>query len=161
MKENLKLEETQSQEQLSPDVEPRWPAALALLAVGGLYVALPDNLAVIPPWYLVLLISALLLPTIVAYRSGRHHLNQVLFYIVIGIITAATIGSLALLVKALPAHTETPEELLWSAAALWITNILVFALWYWRLDAGGPNRRDKRFEHTKGAFLFPQMTMSK
>jgi hypothetical protein len=40
-----------------------------------------------------------------------------------------------------------------------LTNILVFALWYWRLDAGGPLRRDSRVGHPDGAFLFPQMTM--
>jgi len=50
---------------------------------------------------------------------------------------------------------------LFSAASLWLTNILVFALWYWRLDAGGPHKRDERPGHTEGAFLFPQMTMSK
>jgi uncharacterized membrane protein len=64
------------------------------------------------------------------------------------------------LIIALPKHTESPEELLASAAALWATNILVFALWYWRLDAGGPHSRDRRQEHTDGAFLFPQMTLS-
>jgi hypothetical protein len=42
----------------------------------------------------------------------------------------------------------------------WFTNIQVFALWYWRLDAGGPHRRDSRAGHPEGAFLFPQMTMS-
>jgi hypothetical protein len=85
----------------------------------------------------------------------------VLGYLISGIITVAMIGSLILLVRALPTKRETPEELLSSAAALWVTNILVFALWYWRLDAGGPNRRDKQYEHTHGAFLFPQMTMTK
>jgi uncharacterized membrane protein len=43
---------------------------------------------------------------------------------------------------------------------MWITNILVFALWYWRLDAGGPHKRDTRAGHPDGAILFPQMTMS-
>ncbi|HXV99195.1 MAG TPA: hypothetical protein VEC93_12300, partial [Anaerolineae bacterium] len=97
----------------------------------------------------------------IAHRRGRHNLNQILGYIVSGVITVAMIGSLALLIRALPDLKETSGELLQSAASLWITNILVFALWYWRLDAGGPNRRDQRFEHTEGAFLFPQMTMSK
>ena len=44
-----------------------------------------------------------------------------------------------------------------SATLLWVTNILVFAIWYWRLDAGGPHYRDVRGEHTTGAFFFPQM----
>jgi uncharacterized membrane protein len=57
----------------------------------------------------------------------------------------------------LPTHEETPVELLGSAASLWLTKILVFALWYWRLDAGGPNRREQWVGHPDGAFLFPQM----
>ena len=74
-------------------------------------------------------------------------------------LTLATIASLALLIEALPTHKESATELLLSAASLWVTNILVFALWYWRLDAGGPHSRDRRATHTSGAFLFPQMTM--
>jgi uncharacterized membrane protein len=50
--------------------------------------------------------------------------------------------------------------LLRSAAALWVANILVFASWYWRLDAGGPRARELRGVHSDGAFLFPQMTLS-
>ena len=46
-----------------------------------------------------------------------------------------------------------------AAAALWLSNILVFASWYWRLDAGGPHERSRTLGHTDGAFLFPQMTM--
>jgi hypothetical protein len=69
------------------------------------------------------------------------------------------IWSLYLLVAALPSHRESPQDLLRSAAALWITNVLVFASWYWRLDAGGPRARELRGVHTDGAFLFPQMTL--
>ena len=50
--------------------------------------------------------------------------------------------------------------LLRSAAALWVTNFLVFASWYWRLDAGGPHARHLRGSHAKGDFLFPQMTLA-
>src|SRR5207244_6592662 len=64
---------------------------------------------------------------------------------------------ISLLIKALPTRQETPEALLGSAAALWVTNILVFASWYWRLDAGGPHQRERRLRHVDGAFLFPQM----
>ena len=76
-----------------------------------------------------------------------------------GVVTAGMIASVALLIGALPSHKESPTDLLLSAASLWFTNILVFALWYWRLDAGGPHRRDSRAGHPEGAFLFPQMTM--
>ena len=70
------------------------------------------------------------------------------------------VWSSGLLVAALPSHKESPQDMLRSAAALWITNILVFASWYWRLDAGGPHAREQRGVHTDGAFLFPQMTLS-
>jgi len=76
------------------------------------------------------------------------------------LLTAGLIVSVIFLVSALPAHKETPLQLLVSAASLWVTNILVFALWYWRLDAGGPNQRDARAGHCDGDFLFPQMTMT-
>lgn len=137
--------------------EPRWPALVALLAVGGLYAALPTHLAVIPEWSLLIIIVVLLIPAVIARLYSRHHTNQFLGYLVNGVITLALISSLVLLVQALPTRTETPTELLRSAAALWVTNILVFALWYWRLDAGGPNQRDARPGHPDGAFLFPQM----
>jgi hypothetical protein len=139
------------------EMEPRWPVAVALLTVSGLYAALPAPLAVIPHWYLLIIVLALLVPTRLAHYRGHHDLNQRLGYVVNGVVTAAMVGSLALLIRALPTRDETPVRLLCSAASLWVTNILVFALWYWRLDAGGPNRRDQRVGHPTGAFLFPQM----
>ena len=138
--------------------EPRWPALVALLAIGSLYAALPAHLAVIPEWGLLIIIVVLLIPTVVARLYSRHRMNQRLGYLVNGVITLALISSLVRLVQALPTRAETPTQLLRSATALWITNILVFALWYWRLDAGGPNQREARPGHPDGAFLFPQMT---
>jgi uncharacterized membrane protein len=143
------------------DSEPRWPAVIAILAVGGLYLALPDSLTFGPNWLFPSLVLALLIPTSVSYHTGRHRLNAILGFAVDGVLTVGLIISVTLLVDALPAGKEAPQQLLLSAASLWITNILVFALWYWRLDAGGPYQRDTRPGHSEGAYLFPQMTMSK
>src|ERR1700752_1437312 len=139
------------------ETEPRWPALVALLAVSSLSAALPASLAVIPHWYLLMFVMVLLVPTLVTHYRGHHYLNQWLGDTVNGVVTAAMVSSLALLIRALPTKDETPVRLLCSAASLWVTNILVFALWYWRLDAGGPNHRDRRVGHQTGAFLFPQM----
>jgi hypothetical protein len=141
------------------DPEPRWPALIAILAVGGLYLALPATLTVGPRWLFPGTVIALLIPTVISHRTGKHNLNKLFGFTVTGVVTAGMIASVALLIKALPTHKESPTELLVSAASLWFTNILVFALWYWRLDAGGPHRRDSRAGHPEGAFLFPQMTM--
>jgi hypothetical protein len=142
------------------DPEPRWPAFIAVLAVGGLYTALPGALTLGPQWLLPSIIVALLVPTIVSHHTGRHRLNTFFGIAVESVLTLGLIISVIFLVGALPAHKEGPQELLLSAGSLWITNILVFALWYWRLDAGGPHQRDARPGHTEGAFLFPPMTMS-
>ncbi len=139
--------------------EPRWPIILALLAVGGLYLALPPYLSFGPRWLLLSVVAVLLIPTVVTHSSGHKHWNQIFGYLVLGVVTFAMLASLFLLVRALPQHKETATALLRSAFALWFTNVLVFALWYWRLDAGGPNERESRVGHTDGAFLFPQMTM--
>jgi hypothetical protein len=143
------------------EAEPRWPAAVAVLAVGGLYTALPDALTLGPRWLFPSVVLSLLIPTAVAHHMGRNRLNTILGFAVDAVLTVGLTISIVLLVAALPTHQESPQELLLSAASLWITNILVFALWYWRLDAGGPHQRDKRPGHTDGAFLFPQMTMGR
>jgi uncharacterized membrane protein len=139
--------------------EPRWPSAVALIAVGGLHLSLPESLILGPPWLLLALVVLLLAPTIIARTLGYFRLNQILGHTVTGVVTADMILSLALLIGALPRHQIAPQLLLRSAAALWTTNILVFASWYWRLDAGGPRARDLRDDHRDGDFLFPQMTI--
>jgi hypothetical protein len=141
--------------------EPRWQALLALLAVGGVYVALPRAFIVGPKWVLPVFIAVLIAPTVVAHRTGRQSLNRVLGIIVSSAITLALIASVALLVAAVPAHKEEPIALLASGAELWFTNVLVFALWYWRLDGGGPTARGQRREFGSRSFIFPQMQIEK
>jgi hypothetical protein len=141
--------------------EPRWQAALALLAIGGIYLALPRWFIVGPIWLLPALIAVLLIPTVVTHRMGRHSLNHALGIVINAIITLALIGSVALLVRTLPAQKQAPLALLLSGAELWGANVLVFALWYWRLDGGGPAARDKRREFGSRSFVFPQMQIEK
>jgi hypothetical protein len=140
-------------------VEARWPALVASLATGVLFYAIPESLTVGPDWLLLVVIAALMIPTSLAHKTGRMGLNKIFGYSVLVAITLAVLSSLILLITRLPAHKETPVELLRAAAALWVANLLVFASWYWHLDGGGPNERDKQGVHTDGAFLFPQMMM--
>ncbi len=139
--------------------EPRWPAMVALLAVSALFYALPPALKVGPDWLFVVLVAALTAPGVFFHKVRRRPLVRILGYTAVSIMTLAMIGSLSLLVWRLPLHKESPGDLLRAATALWIGNVLVFASWYWRLDAGGPHQRDLRESHTDGAFLFPQMTL--
>src|SRR6266478_9080345 len=137
--------------------EPRWQAVLAFLAICAIYLALPRDLIVGPIWLLPTLIVVLLVPTVVSHRVGKLSLNRILGFIISGITTLALIGSVILLVRTLPAHRESPLQLLRSGGLLWLTNVIVFALWYWRLDGGGPTLRHKQNKFGSTSFLFPQM----
>jgi hypothetical protein len=140
--------------------EPRWPAAIAVIAIGGLYAALPRALVVVRPrWLILVIVAVILVPTIISHRTGNHFLNQILGYVLNSIITVTMMMALVRLLSAVTAHIIDPKRLLLAAAALWLSNILVFASWYWRLDGGGPHERSRTPGHTDGAFLFPQMTM--
>jgi len=142
-------------------LEPRWQALLALLAVVGTSFALPRWLSFGPRWLQPSIVLVLLAPTVFAHRCGRHPLNHALGIIINTIITLSLLSSIVLLVIALPGQKESPLRLLLSGGELWLTNILVFALWYWRLDGGGPLRREERGGFGSKSFLFPQMQAEK
>jgi len=137
--------------------EPRWPALVAMLSVSALNLALPSSLSPGPDWLVLVLVAALLTPAIFLHHLGKEHLGQIFSYAALSVVTVAMIASLTLLIRGLPSHKETPGQLLLSASLLWFSNLLIFASWYWRLDAGGPHQRDLEGPHTDGAFLFPQM----
>ena len=128
-----------------------------MLAAAGVYLALPEPLSVGPSWLLLAIILLLMIPIVVSDRRGNHNVTRTLTFIANGIITIAMVAALIHLIQGIPHHLETPKALLRSAAALWIANILVFALWYWKLDAGGPLQRDRGQGTSQSSFLFPQM----
>jgi hypothetical protein len=141
------------------DPEPRWPVVVALLAAGALYVAMPQDLSAGPQWLLLAIVAGLLVPALITHHLGHVRVNIWLGYLLSGVVTLFLVWSLILLMRAVFAHRESPAGLLTSGTLLWMTNVLVFATWYWRLDAGGPHARDRRVGHPTGAFLFPQMVM--
>jgi hypothetical protein len=149
----------QAKAAIKGEPEPRWPGFLALLAGAGLHYALPSRLSVGPDWVLPVIIAALLVVVMATHRRGLVEWARWLTFAAVVALTLALITSLALLIQGLPAHKDKPAELLRSAAVLWITNVLVFALWYWKLDAGGPTGRDLHTGESPipSSFLFPQM----
>jgi len=146
--------------------EQRWPVLAALFGVGALYTALPPALLPVPDvrfrWVPLAIVLVAALPLTLSHRLRMHRVNTNMAYVLLGILTLFLVLSLYLVVKSVSPHAPyvNPVQLLKSAAILWGTNVIVFACWYWRLDAGGPNAREKRDRHEHGAFLFPQMTMS-
>jgi hypothetical protein len=137
--------------------EPRWPAFVAMIAASGVYWALPEPLSVGPSWGLFVIIVILMIPIAISHRRRDFGILRILTFAANGVITVAMIASLGFLIDGIPKHREPPQALLRAAIALWIANVLVFALWYWKLDAGGPLGRDGSRGRLDSAFLFPQM----
>ncbi len=142
-----------------PRPEPRWPASVALVACAGLYLALPSRLVVGPKWLLPVLIVLPLIP--LSWMRHRHpdesrHVRR-LALTLIGLVTAANVVSMGLLVHhLLVTNVVQGRALIYSAVAVWLTNVIVFALWFWEIDRGGPHRRGGATERLPD-LQFPQM----
>jgi len=124
--------------------EPRWPASLALLACVMLYVVLPDRLVVGPRWLLPILIALPLMPLSATKHRHPNESQWVrrLTIFLIGVITVANVASMALLVHhLLNANVSQGRSLIYSAVAVWLTNVIVYGLWFWEMDRGGPHLR--------------------
>jgi uncharacterized membrane protein len=138
--------------------EPFWPAQFAVAAALTLYLTLPHRLTMGPTWLLPALEVVLLLPLVLTTphriadeRMRVRHATLTL----IGTIGAANALALGLLVRyLLKGGHASGSDLLVSAVTIWLTNVLVFALWYWELDRGGPGRRAE--SPGAGDFRFPQ-----
>lgn len=140
--------------------EPRWPAAVTILAAIALHFALPSSLRVGPPWVGAVGVALLVLLSAYALRAGYLEWNQRLAYAVAAALTVGLLTGVVRLLIALTERRESPAIVLRSAAVLWAANVITFAVWYWRLDAGGPNVRDRKGGPVVGAFLFPQLALA-
>jgi uncharacterized membrane protein len=144
--------------------EARWPAALAVLATVLLYITLPETLTVGPNWLFPVLALVLLVPL---WLLAPHRLvdeplwHRILAIALIALVNAANVASLVLLVITL-VHGSKAEgrALILNAFQIWLTNVLVFALWYWELDRAGPSARC-RVDQDEPDFLFPQMQLAR
>lgn len=133
----------------------RWPATIAILMVGGVFFLLSSRHTVGPRGGVLGLIAALLIPLWVLRLRGMHRWTHAVALTLNGILTLAVASSAALLLYRLTEGTEQSLTLLRDAALVWGANIVVFALWYWNLDAGGPARRHPG-KHASQDFSFPQ-----
>ncbi len=127
-----------------PHHEPRWPAGLALLCCTALYVVLPDRLVVGPRWLLPVLI---ILPLLPLSARKHHHPDESPWVrrtviVMLAIITFANVVSVGLLVdRLLTTNVSGGRSLIYSAVAIWLTNVIVYGIWFWEIDGGGPHMR--------------------
>ena len=143
--------------------EHRWPAALAVLVAIFLQVILPQRVieGLGPRWLIPAVEGALLVALIVANPgqiTRESRTLRSLSMVLIAVISVANMIVLGELVSALLAHSASVggQSLVFASVPIWLTNVIVFALWYWELDRGGAAAR-LRASHRRPDFLFPQM----
>lgn len=136
---------------------PKWAAVIGALAIGVLYLALPGHLTFGPSWIPLALEILLFIPLIFSWATRRplkQRTIRLLALLLLGVVTTGLAISITLLVITLPTNRQA-STLLSSAALLWCSNILVFALWYWEIDCGGPHQRFHS-DHQAVDLMFPQ-----
>lgn len=142
--------------------EPRWPMALAVLGAGTLQALLPKEVRVFDaPWVIPAVIAALLASLILVQpgRLVRQSVGtRVLTELLIGDIALSNGAAVVKLVNAIVFTSQFNNAgiLLGSGVALWLTNVIAFALWYWDLDRGGAAARAGD-STIPPAFVFPEM----
>jgi uncharacterized membrane protein len=141
-------------------VESVWPAQLTVLVAILLQLTLPERLTVGPNWLLPALEGALVVGLATATPrelEGEHPLRRLVSMGLVALVSAANIFSLVELTHYLLHHNVTEgQRLIVAGVLIWLTNFLIFALWYWEIDRGGPGRRASGGDGPPD-FLFPQM----
>jgi uncharacterized membrane protein len=141
--------------------EPRWQVSLGVIAALTMQTTLPQEVILRPRWLLPTLGSLVLVALVAAnprHINRRSPALRLGSMALIAIISLSNAWSAARLVTDLVRGTETGDaaRLLFTGGAIWLTNVVTFALWYWELDRGGPAAR-ARATRTHPDFLFAQM----
>ncbi|MGW7238534.1 hypothetical protein [Streptomyces sp. NPDC054804] len=141
--------------------EPRWAVTAVILVAVALQLTLPHRLALQPYWALPALELVLLAGLIIGNPrrvEPRTRWLRVLGLVLMGAISLANGWAAVRLVVGLVNGTEGEDAgpLLLTGGGIWLTNVIVFALWYWEWDRGGPMARVQG-HHQYPDFLFVQM----
>jgi uncharacterized membrane protein len=143
-----------------PAAEPRWPMATAVLAATILYVGMPHR-GRVPGWWVFPVVQLVLLGLLIAQDPGRiDRRSGSLHRLMIALLVVMTLGTvLGVVVLAYDildaAEGVTATILLGRGAAIWVANVIIFSLWYWQLDRGGPTERAAAAP-VRPSFAFPE-----
>jgi hypothetical protein len=155
---------TSDEHDQEPDVEiqkvqvtPHWNAIGGLVAIGVLYALLPDKVSIGPRWVLLAIEAVFIIPfvfAVITRRSVSPVTLRVGSLVLLGIVTIVLAIGIVHMISTLKTQLNG-FGLLYTGLLLYGCNILMFALWYWEIDGGGPERR-RQAAHQLSDFLFPQ-----
>jgi len=140
--------------------DPYWPAQLAVALIIALQLTLPDRISAGPTWLAPVIETVLLVALVVvapARATRESSKRRMLALALIGVVSLINVVSLGLLVHYLITGGDAGgEDLILAGTKLLLTNVLLFALWFWELDRGGPVTRF-RDPDALPDLQFPQM----
>jgi uncharacterized membrane protein len=121
--------------------EPRWPMATAVLAATILYVGTPHR-GRVPGWWVFPVVQLLLLGLLIAQDPGRiDRRSPTLRRLMVALLVVMTFVTVLAYDIMVAARGVTATVLLGRGAAIWVANVIIFSLWYWEFDRGGPAER--------------------
>jgi hypothetical protein len=127
--------------------EPRWPVALAIIVVLLLLLLMPDRVRLAPPWALVLggipVLGPLVATSVRPQSATWVKIERWVIFAFVAVGGVANLFILQALIGGMLHRTQVVDglHLLSSSVAVWLTNVLMFSLFYWQLDRGGPAPR--------------------
>ena len=152
--------DTAAPEPPGPGAEPRWPMATAVLTATILYVGTPHR-GRVPGWWLFPVVQLVLLGLLIAQDPGRidrrsPSLRRPMVALLVVMTAGTVLGVIVLAHDILVAATGvTATVLLGRGAAIWVANVIIFSLWYWQFDRGGPAERAAGAP-VAASFAFPE-----
>jgi uncharacterized membrane protein len=141
--------------------ESRWPVILITAAALVIYALLPSSITVLPPWLVPALGGLLLIPLLAVDRLRLDAETAWSRWLGVGFAIGLTavnqVHIVLIVIELVNGQADGPGVLL-TAFAVWLTNVVAFALVYWELDRGGPvvRRVKGRADHEEQDFRFPQ-----
>ena len=152
-----------SDEFLKHEETRHWPAVAGLLVVGIANTFLSDSYHFFGlSWLAISVILLAILVVAFLKRKGNHDMVHTILEWLCLALACLEIYNILHLVLTLPDKTIPATTLLFNAALLWTSNVIIFAYWYWELEAGGPMERSLNSPmvyHKEAEFLFPQLTL--
>ena len=138
-------------------IAPRWTVSIGILLTGVIYLFLPSELTLGPDWALLAIELVLISPLWIFWATGHtlsYRTTRINSFVILGFVTVGLGIAVIFLILDLP-HLKNGFTLLRTAALLWVFNLLVFTLWYWDTDGGGPRKRHEA-NHKAEDLQFPQ-----
>lgn len=140
---------------------PFWEPQLVIACVIALQLSLTEQVTIGPSWLLPALEGGVLIGLVIVSPHPNVRHSRFRRHVAIGMIAFVSLANIVSLVLLchylLHGGKANGHALILSGIALWCTNVLLFGLWYWEVDRGGPNAR-ARGEADYPDFLFPQMS---